>query len=164
MCARRSSAFFANLPTGNRHLIFSFEMVNCWTLGSESVSAELGDASSRGMPQRRQRRLLKTSCLPRDNSIGLHSQNVATFPKYMEHCATWFSHFRQNEARGTIDLILLQETRVTIGDSATMEKLYNSSWGSVHKLGRSLWTESEHSRGGVAILLNPYSSITEMVP
>ena len=45
-----------------------------------------------------------------------------------------------------------------------MDKLYNSSWGFVHKIGRSLWTESEHTRGGVAILLNPYSSITEMVP
>ena len=45
-----------------------------------------------------------------------------------------------------------------------MENLYDSFWGFVHKRGRSLWTEAEHSRGGVAILLNPYSSIKEMFP
>ena len=139
-------------------------MVKCWTLGAEGVSAELEDASSRHMPHRRPRRIFKTSRLPRDNSIGLHSQNVAGFPKNPEHCATWFSHFRQSEARGIIDLVLLQETRVTLGEAAPMDNLYNSSWGFVHKLGRSLWTESEFSRGGVAILLIPYSTITEMVP
>ena len=45
-----------------------------------------------------------------------------------------------------------------------MENRYNPSWGFAHKRGRLLWTESEHSRGGVAMLLNPYSTVTEMVP
>ena len=45
-----------------------------------------------------------------------------------------------------------------------MEKVYNSSWGFMHKRGLSLWTESEHARRGVAILSTSYSSVTEMVP
>ena len=51
-----------------------------------------------------------------------------------------------------------------MGESASMQHLYSSTWGFVNKPGYTLWTESEHPRGGVAILLNPYSSITEMDP
>ena len=136
-------------------------MVRCWTLCAEGASANLVDASSRIIPQRRRRLLLKTSRHPRDNRFGLHSQNVAGFLKNLEHFASWFYHFRQGQ--GTIDLVLLQETRVTTGESATMKTLYNSSWGFVHKIGRSLWNEPEQSCGGAAILLNPCSSITGMV-
>ena len=32
------------------------------------------------------------------------------------------------------------------------------------KPGRTQWTESDAARGGAAIILNPYSSITEMKP
>ena len=136
-------------------------MVRCWTLCAEGASANLVDASSRIIPQLRRRLLLKTSRHPRDNCFGLHSQNVAGFLKNLEHFASWFYHFRQGQ--GTIDLVLLQETRVTTGESATMKTLYNSSWGFVHKIGRSLWNEPEQSCGGAAILLNPCSSITGMV-
>ena len=61
-------------------------------------------------------------------------------------------------------MVHLQETRVSIGKSITIENLYNSSWGFMHKYERSLWTESEHSEGGVAMLLIPYSSVTEIIP
>ena len=108
--------------------------------------------------------MLKEYCQPRSNIIGIHSRNVAGFLKHLEHCSYRFSYFRQSKSRETIDLVLLQKTRVTTGESMTMENLYNSSWGFVHKSGRSLWTESEHSREGVAMLLNPYSSVTEMFP
>ena len=45
-----------------------------------------------------------------------------------------------------------------------MENIYFSAWGFVHKRRRSLWTESEHAKGVMAMLLNPYSYVTEMVP
>uniref|UniRef100_M4C4Z3 Uncharacterized protein n=1 Tax=Hyaloperonospora arabidopsidis (strain Emoy2) TaxID=559515 RepID=M4C4Z3_HYAAE len=43
-------------------------------------------------------------------------------------------------------------------------KLYNSIWGFLDKPVRLLWTESESSRGGVTIILNPYSLITALDP
>ena len=45
--------------------------------------------------------------------------------------------------------------RVDIGESVYMDKLYNKTWGFVNKLGHTKWKESEHLRGGVAMLLNP---------
>ena len=45
-----------------------------------------------------------------------------------------------------------------------MDGLYNPTSDFVAKPGHTLWTESEATHGGVAILLNPYSSITEMEP
>ena len=92
------------------------------------------------MPQRRRRRLLKVSRQLQNTSIRLLSQNVAEFLKHPEHCSSWFSHFPQSEYRGSIDFVLLQEMRVTIGEYMTMEMLFNASWGFGHKRGRSLWT------------------------
>ena len=43
-----------------------------------------------------------------------------------------------------------------------MDKLYNKTWRFVNTPGRTKWTESEITRGGVAMLLNPNSSITTM--
>ena len=45
-------------------------------------------------------------------------------------------------------MVLLQETRVAIGESASMDKLYNMTWGFVNTPGRTKWTESDISRGG----------------
>ena len=70
--------------------------------------------------------------------------------------------FRQREGKGPIDLVLLQENRVNIGDSSSMDDLYNNTWGFVTKPGRTQWTESEHPRGVVTMLLNPYSSISAL--
>ncbi|CAI5717474.1 unnamed protein product [Peronospora effusa] len=143
-------------------------MVNCWTFSTEGLSAAQGADLSGGAKEdtiRRLRRAMsKASQRPSENSIGLHSQNVAGFPKHPERCEEWFSHFRQRETRGVIDLVLLQETRVSIGEAARLNKFYSTTWGFVDKSGRTRWTESETARGRVAILLNPYSSITEMEP
>ena len=65
----------------------------------------------------------KNLWVPRENSICLHPQNVAGFPKHPERRADWFSYFRQREGKGTIDMILLQENRVDIGESASMDDL-----------------------------------------
>ena len=109
--------------------------------------------------------MLTSSTRPRDNSIGMQKlKNVARFSKHPERCAEWFGHFRQRKSRGAIDLVLLQETRVSVGEAESLNKLYNSTWGFVDKPGRTRSTESEAARGGVAILLNPYSSITDMKP
>ena len=43
-----------------------------------------------------------------------------------------------------------------------MDDLYNMTWGFVPKPGCTKWKESEHPRGGVAMLLNVYSSITAL--
>ena len=154
-CVRQSPAFSANLPTGSWRLNLSPAMVNCWTLNTEGTSAGRGVASSRDSPRRRCRLLSNNSWVPCENSICLHSQNVAGFPKHPERCADWFSHFRQREGKGSIDLVLLQETRVDIGYSSFMDDLYNKTWGVVTNPGRTKWTESEHPRGGVAMQLYP---------
>ena len=97
-----------------------------------------------GLHRRRRRLLIKISRRPQENSIGLHSQNVAGFTKHPERCTEWFSHFRQRKLRGALDLILLQETRVGMGELASLQHLYNSTWGFVNKPGYTIWTESEH--------------------
>ena len=84
-CARRSSAFSANRPTDNRRLTLSLAMVNCCTLCAEGVSDELEGSPPQSMPQRRRRFLLKEFRRSRNNSISLHSNNVAEFPKHPEH-------------------------------------------------------------------------------
>ena len=40
----------------------------------------------------------------------------------------------------------------------------STAWGFEDKPGRTRWTEPDAARGGVAILLNPYSFIIEMEP
>ena len=65
-------------------------------------------------------------------------------------------------ARVTIDRVILQETGVDIGESSFMDDLYNKTWGFVTNPGRTKWTDSEHPRGGVAMLFNPNSSINAM--
>ena len=76
-----------------------------WSL----ASAELPSVPipKNGKPRSRRTGMLKIFQRPRKNSIGLHSQNVAWFPKHPEHCAEWFGHFRQRKSRGAIDLFLL---------------------------------------------------------
>ena len=141
---------------------FSSFVERPWSL----ASAELHSIPipKQGTTQRRLTGMLKTSQKQRENSIGLHSQNVAGFTKYLGRCAEWFGHFRQRESRGAIDLVLLQETRVAVGEAARLNKLYNTTWGFVDTPGRTRWTDSDAARGVVAILLNPYSSNSEMEP
>lgn len=61
-------------------------------------------------------------------------------------------------------MFLLQEIQVSLEESSTMKQMYNSSWGFVDKPGRSLRTESENPRGGVAIISKPYYSVTQLDP
>ena len=61
-------------------------------------------------------------------------------------------------------MVLSQETRVSVGEAASLNKLYNITWSFVYKPGRIRWTESDAARGEVASLLNPHSSITEIEP
>ena len=48
-----------------------------------------------------------------------------------DRCAEWFGYFRQQEDRGAMDLVLLQETHVAVGEADTMDKLYHEKWGFV---------------------------------
>ncbi|CAI5703594.1 unnamed protein product [Peronospora effusa] len=147
------------MPQSKAALYHLSKEVNCWTFSTEDLSAAQGADLSGGAKKdtirRRRRAMLKASQRPRENSIVLHSQNVAGFPKHPERCAEWFGHFRQRETRCVIVLVLLQETRVSIGEAARLNNLYSTTWGFVDKPGRTRWTESEAARGGVAILLNP---------
>ena len=103
---------------------------------------------------------------PLENSIGLHSQNVQGLPKDPVLCAQWFSNFRQHEERGPLDVVLLQETHVLVGEAHGLDTLYCATWGfnSDEKRDITLWSESSKRRGGVAILLNPYSTIQAITP
>ena len=81
---------------------------------------------------------------PLENSIGLHSQNVQGLPKDPVLCAQWFSNFRQHEERGPLDVVLLQETHVLVGEAHGLDTLYCATWGfnSDEKRGITLWSES----------------------
>ena len=70
-----------------------------------------------------------------------------------------FIHFRLREDRGAIDLILLQETHVAVGEADTMDKLYHRKLGFVQESVRTILTEAAAPWGGFATLLHPYSSI-----
>ena len=97
--------------------------------------------SKHGTPRRLRTGMFKTSQRPRESSIGLHSQNLAGFPKHPERCAEWFGHFKQRESQGSIDLVRLQEARFSVGEAAGLNKLYKTTWGFMDKLGRTRWTE-----------------------
>ena len=62
--------------------------------------------------------------------------------------------------------MLLQETHVLDGDAHGLDSLYCATWGFNHDeiRGMALWSESSKRRGGVAILLNTYSTIWEITP
>ena len=79
-------------------------------------------------------------------------------------CAEWFGHFRQQEYRGAIDLVLLQETHVAVGEADNIDKLYHQTWGFVQEPGRTIYTEAAGPRGDVANLLHPYSPIRTLKP
>ena len=68
------------------------------------------------------------------------------------------------EDRGAIDLVLLQETHVAVGEADTMDKLYHQTCGFVQEPGRTMWTEAAVPRGGVVILLHLYFSIRTLEP
>ena len=99
------------------------------------------------------------------SSIGMHSQKCRGIPKDPERWGEWFDHFRQRDSRGAIDLVLLQETRISIGEAAGLNKLYTTPHG-------ASWTSSDahggpsstQRVGGAVLLLNLYSSIAEMEP
>ena len=141
---------------------FSSPVKRPWSLASAERHSIPNPKHS--TPRRRRTGMLKTSQRTRENSIGLHSQIVAGFPKHPERWGEWFDLFRQRESRGAIDLVLLQEARVSISEPAGLNKLYGTTWGFVDKPGRTRWITFDAAHGGVAILLNSYSSITELKP
>ena len=90
--------------------------------------------------QRRRRLMVKTYRHPRESTIHLHLQNATGFPNHPERRVAWFIRSWQREARGSIDMSLLKETRVTLGKSATMEKDVQLHLEIRGRTGRSLST------------------------
>ncbi|KAF1320212.1 Kinesin protein, partial [Globisporangium splendens] len=102
-------------------------------------------------------------------SVGFLTQNVMGFSKSDANLNAWFSHFRQTDDSGSLDIVFLQETHVLETEVASMQSRFRRSWGfqepsegSDPRL--SLWSASTERKGGVAILLNPYSCIPTLAP
>ncbi|KAF1328041.1 reverse transcriptase, partial [Globisporangium splendens] len=70
---------------------------------------------------------------------------------------------------GSLDIVLLQETHVLETEVASMQSRFRRSWGFQEPSEESdprlsLWSASTERKGGVAILLNPYSCIPTLAP
>ncbi|KAF1336414.1 reverse transcriptase, partial [Globisporangium splendens] len=95
--------------------------------------------------------------------------NVMGFSKSDANLNAWFSHFRQTDDSGSLDIVFLQETHVLETEVASMQSRFRRSWGFQEPSEESdprlsLWSASTERKGGVAILLNPYSCIPTLAP
>ncbi|KAF1331274.1 hypothetical protein FI667_g4396, partial [Globisporangium splendens] len=102
-------------------------------------------------------------------TVGFHTQNVMGFSKSDANLNAWFSHFRQTDDSGSLDIVFLQETHVLETEVASMQSRFRRSWGFQEPSEESdprlsLWSASTERKGGVAILLNPYSCIPTLAP
>ncbi|KAF1328529.1 reverse transcriptase, partial [Globisporangium splendens] len=102
-------------------------------------------------------------------TVGFHTQNVMGFSKSDANLNAWYSHFRQTDDSGSLDIVLLQETHVLETEVASMQSRFRRSWGFQEPSEESdprlsLWSASTERKGGVAILLNPYSCIPTLAP
>ncbi|KAF1329640.1 reverse transcriptase, partial [Globisporangium splendens] len=102
-------------------------------------------------------------------TVGFHTQNVMGFSKSDANLNAWFSHFRQTDDSGSLDIVFLQETHVMETEVASMQSRFRRSWGFQEPSEESdprlsLWSASTERKGGVAILLNPYSCIPTLTP
>ncbi|KAF1314877.1 reverse transcriptase, partial [Globisporangium splendens] len=102
-------------------------------------------------------------------TVGFHTQNVMGFSKSDANLNAWFSHFRQTDDSGSLDIVFLQETHVMETEVASMQSRFRRSWGFQEPSEESdprlsPWSASTERKGGVAILLNPYSCIPTLAP
>jgi exonuclease III len=117
--------------------------------------------------QRKRRRAFRRKMKRHEATIGLHSQNVMGFAKAEDNLQRWFSHFRQKDALGCLDLVLLQETHVEPHEIPGMTAKHSRNWGfdPLHQDGTfSYWSAASGRKGGVAILCSPYSQVQQMRP
>ncbi|KAF1332969.1 reverse transcriptase, partial [Globisporangium splendens] len=117
----------------------------------------------------RPRRRSATVSARHELTVGFHTQNVMGFSKSDANLNAWFSHFRQTDDSGSLDIVFLQETHVLETEVASMQSRFRRSWGFQEPSEESdprlsLWSASTERKGGVAILLNPYSCIPTLAP
>ncbi|KAF1328105.1 reverse transcriptase, partial [Globisporangium splendens] len=117
----------------------------------------------------RPRRRSATVSARHELTVGFHTQNVMGFSKSDANLNAWFSHFRQTDDSGSLDIVFLQETHVLETEVASMQSRFCRSWGFQEPSEESdprlsLWSASTERKGGVAILLNPYSCIPTLAP
>ncbi|KAF1329278.1 hypothetical protein FI667_g6103, partial [Globisporangium splendens] len=117
----------------------------------------------------RPRRRSATISARHELTVGFHTQNVMGFSKSDANLNAWFSHFRQTDDSGSLDIVFLQETHVLETEVASMQSRFRRSWGFQEPSEESdprlsLWSASTERKGGVAILLNPYSCIPTLAP
>lgn len=91
---------------------------------------EMFRAMAKTFKRRKSRLRVSTSISPTsDSTIGLITQNVNGLSKKKAKQEAWFLHFRQREAAGTPNLVLLQETNVLEGEIPAMHRNYSGAWG-----------------------------------
>ena len=100
-------------------------------------------------------------------TLALLSQNVRGFPAAGGRMTEWFQSFRQRESEVQIDMVLLQETHVTTAEITATTDAHCRNWGfdpAIRETPLSFWSPADDKKGGVGILMNPFSAITEVEP
>jgi len=87
------------------------------------------------------------------------TQNVMGLRKQAKNINTWFCHWKSKVDIGSVDVVYLQETHVVSAEEATrLQTMWDKVWEMTNQLLlTSFWSVTEEKRGGVAILVNPYS-------
>ena len=85
----------------------------------------------------------KTKLAKYDATFGFHTQNVMGMPKAAASLEAWFSHFRQRQDCGALDVVLIQETHVLGEETTRMQHDYSRSWGfnDIPSIGRGSHTK-----------------------
>ncbi|KAF1335469.1 hypothetical protein FI667_g1381, partial [Globisporangium splendens] len=86
-------------------------------------------------------------------TVGFHTQNVMGLSKSDANLNAWFSHFRQTDDSGSLDIVFLQETHVLETEVASMQSRFRRSWGFQEPSEEldprlSLWSASTERKGG----------------
>ncbi|OWZ11339.1 reverse transcriptase [Phytophthora megakarya] len=102
-----------------------------------------------------------------DQTFGCVTQNVNGFGSSAVKMGEWLRSFRTSDRRGRNDVYILQETHVEEREISRASATFAGQWGFRTGPGcpfRSFWSPSCERKGGVAILVDPYGSFTDVGP
>ena len=97
----------------------------------------------------------------------LISQNLRGFRDAEGNMANWLSSWRRQLLGSSVDIVLVQETRLTsIGRIKDLQRPWLNIWGfkdTEQKDQFSFWTVQKDRHAGVGILVNPYTTLGKPV-
>lgn len=102
-----------------------------------------------------------------DQTFSCATQNVNGIGGNPLRGEEWLSAFKRSDTHGRYDVVLLQVTHVEPDKVSHMTTLHARAWG--FRTGpqcptRSFWSPSAGCKGELAILVDPYGSLTDVRP